>query len=285
MVQGGERNAFDQRALEWSLGERHGIRCIRMTLAEVLNQAHLDAADRTLRVPDPTRADGSYRAVSVVYFRAAYSPNDYLSQREWDARLLIERSRAIKCPTVAMQLAGAKKVQQVLAEPGELARFVSSADTAAALRSTFAGMWALSDETVAMIRRDPSGFVLKPQREGGGNNIYGADIPPFLDSLPARAVDGYILMELIRPPRDEIVNVVLRAGSAAPTRGTDGEGTGGVISELGVYGVALFRAGPDGGLEMARNERVGHLLRTKGATVREGGVATGFSVLDSPALC
>ena len=28
--------------------------------------------------------------------------------------------------------------------------------------------------------KNPDRYVVKPQREGGGNNIYGADIVPFL---------------------------------------------------------------------------------------------------------
>ena len=37
---------------------------------------------------------------------------------------MLERSRAIKCPSAAFHLAGTKKVQQVLAEPGVLERCV-----------------------------------------------------------------------------------------------------------------------------------------------------------------
>lgn len=42
--------------------------------------------------------------------RAGYSPDDYPSPAEWDARLLIEQSRAIKCPNIAYHLTGTKKV-------------------------------------------------------------------------------------------------------------------------------------------------------------------------------
>jgi glutathione synthase len=48
--------------------------------------------------------------VSVVYFRAGYAPSDYFGEDEWAARALIERSAAIKCPTLGYQLAGTKKV-------------------------------------------------------------------------------------------------------------------------------------------------------------------------------
>jgi hypothetical protein len=51
--------------------------------------------------------------VAVVYFRAGYTPTDYPSEAEWEARALVERCDAYKCPCVAYQLAGAKKIQQV----------------------------------------------------------------------------------------------------------------------------------------------------------------------------
>lgn len=49
--------------------------------------------------------------ISVIYFRAGYSPDDYFSEHEWRARRLMEHSFAIKCPNVAYHLAGAKKVR------------------------------------------------------------------------------------------------------------------------------------------------------------------------------
>lgn len=48
--------------------------------------------------------------VSVVYFRAGYTPVDYPSEQAWAARLMVERSKAVKCPTLGYQLAGTKKV-------------------------------------------------------------------------------------------------------------------------------------------------------------------------------
>jgi glutathione synthase len=54
------------------------------------------------------------------------------------ARQLIEVSCAAKCPTVAYQLAGSKKVQQDIARPGVVERFMG-AEQGAALRQLFAG--------------------------------------------------------------------------------------------------------------------------------------------------
>jgi glutathione synthase len=61
-----------------------------------------------------------------------------------------------------------------------------------------------------------------------------------------------------------------------------------VVSELGIFGWALFGYESDASTE-SRKLRLeegsgGYLLRTKGEDSDEGGVATGFSVLDSVVL-
>ena len=44
------------------------------------------------------------------------------TEKEWSVYLLLEQSRAIKCPSVAYHLAGTKKIQQVLYNPSVLER-------------------------------------------------------------------------------------------------------------------------------------------------------------------
>lgn len=56
----------------------------------------------------------------------------------------------------------------------------------------------------------------------------------------------------------------------------DSEGT---LSELGIYSSFLGN-----GTSVFHSKYVGHLLRTKPLNATEGGVASGFSVLDSPRL-
>ena len=55
----------------------------------------------------------------------------------------MERSRAIKSPTVHYQLTGSKKVQQALALPGVVERFLTDSEAAKKVRSTFAGLYPL----------------------------------------------------------------------------------------------------------------------------------------------
>jgi len=126
VVQNSEQNIFDQRWIEYYLLEKHGIITCRKTLAEIGNLAKLD--DRKLIVPSAT-TEGSWQEISVVYLRAGYSPSDYPSKIEWQGRRLLESSHAIKCPTILTQLAGCKKVQQVLSSPTILERLFSLSDT------------------------------------------------------------------------------------------------------------------------------------------------------------
>lgn len=61
--------------------------------------------------PSATRSADSALARTC----AGYTPDDYPGEEEWEARALVERSDAFKCPSVAYQLAGAKKIQQASA--------------------------------------------------------------------------------------------------------------------------------------------------------------------------
>lgn len=63
-------------------------------------------------------------------------------------REMLESSRAAQCPSVAYQLAGAKKVQQDLAGPGIVEHFVDGPQEAALIRACFAGGPAAFDSSI-----------------------------------------------------------------------------------------------------------------------------------------
>lgn len=100
--------------------------------------------------------------VSVVYFRAGYEPGHYPTQNEWDARYLVEKSAAIKCPSIQYHLAGTKKVQQALAKPGILKRFLTDDAKIKAITNTFTGLYAMDSNTedgqnaLRMVLTDPA---------------------------------------------------------------------------------------------------------------------------------
>ncbi|KAJ1456109.1 glutathione synthase [Pelagophyceae sp. CCMP2097] len=272
VVQPGERNQLDQRKLEYELWENHAISIERLTLAQLAARAAVDAGG-ALVVTHPS--DGTSFEVSVAYFRAGYAPDDYPSELEWAAREVIEQSNAIKCPTAAYQLAGTKKVQQALAAPGVLERFLPDGDDAARLRTCFAGLYDLdvaagtaADAAVAAALAEPQRFVLKPQREGGGNNFYGEDLARELRAMAPQQRAAFILMDRIVPPAADAT--LVRDGMAI---------VGACVAELGIYGTLVTD-----GRRTLLNETCGHLLRQKLLGVDEGGVAAGFAVLSSPRL-
>jgi len=255
--------------------------------------------------PGPLRPSASSPPceVAVIYLRSGYGPGDYgdgdatlADSPQWRARLLLERSAAVRSPDVWVQLVGAKKVQQVLARPGALERFLGDSPEAAELRSSFAGLWSLDfaemedDEAatadaraaVADATERPERYVLKPQREGGGHNFFGRQMVSALRSWPASRLAGFILMQRIDPAMQ--MAAVVRGGKVdvVPT-----------LCEFGIY-TGVLGTGARRSFEgatiadaiegVAVNATFGHLVRTKTVGTDEGGVAAGFAVLDSPWL-
>lgn len=289
LVQDGERNLFDQMALSQHLQQKHpNIPSFRLPVSKILSQTAILPVSENPRRPliyaPPANPNVRFE-VSVVYFRALYAPTEYDTPTSWAARHHLERSAAIKCPSILLHLSGSKKVQQVLTDTSTpvLERFLPNAppQDLEQLRSSFAPQYSMSDgpdSEGVKIALDPTTaekHVLKPQREGGGNNIYRSNIPKYLKSISEKEYKQYILMELIQPPA-QAKNIALRSdGQVIP---------GSVISELGIFGTCLWRRTTgEGGArtEFLQNEEGGYLLRTKARDSDEGGVAAGFSSLDS----
>ncbi|KAF5952251.1 hypothetical protein HYC85_010195 [Camellia sinensis] len=238
----------------------HDVTTIRKTLAEIDAQGVL--------LPDGTLLIGN-QVIAVIYFRAGYAPIDYPSESEWRARELMEQSSAVKCPSISYHLTGTKKVQQELAKPNVLERFLENKEDIAKLRKCFAGLWSLDDSnTVKDAIERPEFYVMKPQREGGGNNIYGDDVRKTLLRLQVEGSEedaAYILMQRIFPTI--VPTFLMRDGICHKDH---------AISELGIYSAYLRNKE-----NVIMNEQCGYLMRTKVSSSNEGGVAAGFAVLDS----
>lgn len=281
VVQPNERNVFDQRHLEYSLYENHGIRSYRITLSEIREKTKYVTEPGASGAPNVNRLIHipSASEISVVYYRSAYSPSDFPSETEWDARLYLETTHAIKCPSLLTQLSGSKKIQEVLTNPEITEKFLSKGrsqpvkpNVIEEIEATFVKIYPMDDSPAGVAAREkafsnPEKYVLKPQREGGGNNIYKENIPGFLKSIPEDTWGAYILMELIVPPQFQ--NKILRAGEIY---------NGDIVSELGVFGTVLWNQSTS---DILHNEQVGWLLRSKLQSSDEGGVAAGFGCIDS----
>lgn len=263
VVQPGEGNFADQRHYEYELKRQYGISAVRKTLTELSSEAKLDS-DGFLYLDNVP--------VSVVYYRSGYGPNDYPSDAEWNARRTLESSKAINCPTIGYQLAGTKKVQQILADAKNLAPLVRSESHVSQLMETFTGIYALSNpdhaEFIADAIKNPQGYVLKPQREGGGNLIFGEKMVQMLQDEKLSKSQQYILMKRICPRGT--ATVFVKDGVTDDSFG---------VSELGIFGTFVGN-----GQNVFLSECAGYLLRTKKEGVEDGGVASGVAVLDSLAF-
>ena len=262
VVQPNESNVFDQRLLELAIADK-GIPVRRMSLEQIAQQGKLKEGHLAI----------SGQVAAVTYFRAGYTPDDFIPPDAFKGRALIEKSSTISIPNVATQLAGTKKVQQVLTDGAELRKFCSEAD-ARAMEATFAEIRGLDDEVESpngpqaawqAAIKEPSRFVVKPQREGGGNNLYDDELVALLKRASGEERKAYILMERIRPIPHPAT--VVASGEAKE---------GMCVSEIGRFGVYLADE-----KEVGLNMDAGYLVRTKGHDVREGGVTAGFAYLNS----
>ncbi|RCK63482.1 Glutathione synthetase [Candida viswanathii] len=269
IVQPNERNCFDQRHIEYALFNNHGIRSVRLTLEEV--EDHVTVSQDKLYIKS------TMDEVSVVYYRSGYAPSDYEMDPEktWNARLLLENTLAIKCPSVLTQLSGTKKVQQILTKKEAVTKFLPNAteEELTKILSTFVAIYSLDEtdeesaQAVKLAFEQPQNYVLKPQREGGGNNVYKENIPGFLESLDKKDWGAYILMEIINPPLHK--NKIIRNGEIFHED---------IISELGIFGTTVF---DENSGKVLTNKNAGWLLRSKFSTSNEGGVAAGFGCVDN----
>lgn len=284
VVQENERNTADQFTLAMQLQEAHQVRSIRRTMSELHTSMVLkDNGVEEGRTKKPPTAiiDGRY-LVTVFYFRCAYVPQDFVSEGCWQAREAIERSSAVKCPSIPTHLSGFKKIQQLLTDDAILSKFESSSEIRSQLQSTFMTQWSLdaaevgesvAEERIAAAIAEPQRFVLKPQLEGGGNLLAGAalrealQLPP-TDPFAKRVRSEFILMERIQFPRT--TGSVLRFGEVVTLKDN-------LCCELGIFGTILSESVD----EILLNDAAGTLVRSKAADFDDGGVMAGNAALDS----
>ena len=283
IVQPHNFNIADERPLEYALwSSSPPIPAYRILFgADVLEHTTLTPSRELLY--HPSSRPSLNMEVSVVYFRSAFEDHEYDHVGRM-ARLHLERSRAIKCPNLLGHLCTFKKVQQALSTSGILGRFLE-AEEVERVERTFAPMFSLDESKLglegrklAMDQQTARNYVLKPSLEGGGHNIYGEAIPKYLKAVGKEMWGSYVLMEKILPPT---LNGVLMSQR--------GIFEGAVVSELGVFGVCLWRRIEGGNGQIANVECVQEFepswsFKTKSANVDEMSVVKGYGCFDSPML-
>jgi len=258
-----ENNRFDQVGLEQLLWDIYKIKLVRRSLSEIFDNCFLRNGHLIL--------DG--QIVSITYFRSGYSPNDFNEKNAIKGRKLIENSSTIQVPNLNVQLAGMKKIQQVLTNPKIISKFVSP-EIAKIILKTFVKMYSLDEIVVTseggisasdLAAKNPNYFVVKPQREGGGNNFFGGDIKKLISKINEKELNNYVLMEKILPTTHSAILVVSNNAELQSC-----------ISEIGRYGICTSENG-----YITSNFDAGYLVRTKSEDINEGGVCSGFACLNS----
>jgi len=267
------------RSLEYEIMKQEPrIDVDRCTLADLALNGHLDSNKSLIY---------NGREVAIVYYRAGYAPNHYESEKEWTALTNIEMSKAVKCPSLGTFLAGMKKIQEYMSHENNLLELCNNDQALSdSLRSVFAGFFRLDNqENFNKLLNNTENYVLKPQREGGGNNYYNTAIKEILTNMLESSDSNdelynrerYIVMELLKPAISEnyIVSPKLQQKLVQSGKGSLLEKEK-ITNELGIYGVLVKNDS-----EIVLNETCGYCLRSKPADDNEGGVMCGSGALDS----
>ncbi|KAL3081936.1 hypothetical protein niasHS_011561 [Heterodera schachtii] len=220
--------------------------------------------------------DGTKR-VALVHMAYGYLPEHY-PEKDFDLRVMMERSTAILSPNLRLQLAGTKKIQQILSKPGTLEHFFpNDPQQVAKIRNTFTELWGLEendDVTKAVIvdaMKNCHDYVMKSQMDGGHGIYFDEEIPKMLATLSLEERGAFILMKKINP-------VVAKNFMVRPFEKPHQEE---VNSEMGIYGSLI---GDQSTGKVLVNSVNGHLVRSKAASQNHGGVCSGGGVIDSVLL-
>lgn len=211
--------------------------------------------------------------IALVYFRDGYVPHQYNS-KAWEVREQLELSRAIKCPDVSLQLVNMKYFQYVFNSKEPWIRLGFTEADYEANKPFFCDIKILQDfdnskeALLAHVEQNggANSWVLKPQREGGANNFYGEDIFSKVASTDIEELQSYILMERIHP----VTHTQIHTNWSKVN-------VGDAIDEYGFFHFKLAQ----NPAEAVAEGQGGFLIRSKFTGVDEGGVSSGFAVINS----
>lgn len=295
VVQPNNFNIADERPIEYALwnwtdnnGDDNPIPIYRIEWQLVIQYTKLTQTGELLFFPPENGGSREVQPVeiSVIYHRAGYEPHEYSEDIDGkEIRIRLELSRAIKCPSILGHITTIKKVQEALTVPGTLERWLTT-ERADSIRRMFVEIRSLehfiSSKNPVRNAELAENYILKPASlEGGGNNIYGADIYAFLKTLSAEATEksAYILMQRIRSPMD--VYGMLMSSSR-------GVVVDEVVSELGIFGGCLWERKESSSegerCQVIENRVVGWSFKTKEVSVDEMSVVKGYGCFDTPFL-
>ena len=269
VIQKTESNLFDQYSLSDELYNKYQILSKRLTLNEIKKNCVQDEQGNLT-------IDG--KLISMFYFRSAYTESDYPDEESWQGRELIELSTAIKVPDINTFLTTFKIFQYELSKPQIMMHYCQNDLIINDILRFFGGIYSIRDmdaekqkELFSKIKSDPKKYILKPNREGGGNNIFGdklLELIPEEGSEPNDLLKNSVIVEKIDAAVHE--SLVLRNEEIKLQNS---------ISEYSIYGIILSNEN-----NLYINKSVSFLVRTKNKDDIEGGIMEGAGAVDLPCL-
>lgn len=231
--------------------------------------------------------------VSVVYFRSLYTPNDY-NEIIWKIREMIEFSDAVKIPSIPYQLVGSKRVQMLLTNENILKKCLSldlnkkekSEEQIEKDMNFIKQSFALQVDPSDQINKDiidfaiqhENTYILKPQREGGLNNLHKEKMKKiltlFYDPEKKKTLSHYVLMKKLNPYSFETIHC--RTKEQKSQEKSTFINVEPSVQEIGMYHNFIFYENQN-----ILNEQKGYLVRTKNSKEMEGAVNCGISSIDS----
>jgi glutathione synthase len=119
---------------------------------------------------------------------------------------------------------------------------------------------------------NPEMYVLKPQKEGGGNNLYGDDVKTKLLDLSDPNLSSYIIQPRVYPPLIKSYHV---------TKGKVREVQG--YTELGMAS-CIFTELKNGENQVVDEWMIGMFCHNKDGSLPEADISRGTAALDYPIL-
>jgi glutathione synthase len=269
VIQKNETNVFDQCSISDDLYNKYKIATKRLTLNEIKKNCVQDELGNLT-------IDG--KLISMFYFRSAYSESDFQDEESWQGRELIELSTAIKVPDINTFLTTFKVFQYELSKPHVMKHYCDNELIINDILRFFGGIYYIRDmndeakkELFSKIKSDPTKYILKPMREGGGNNIYGdklTQLIPEEGNEPGDLLKISVIVDKIDSAVHE--SIVLRNEKISVQNS---------ISEFSIYGIVLSNENI-----FILNKSTSFLVRTKNKDEIEGGIMEGAGAVDLPCL-
>ena len=264
-----ETNIFDQYSIADELYNKYKIFSKRMTLNEIKKNCIQD---------EQGNLSINGKLISMFYFRAGYSESDFPDEESWKGRELLELSTAIKVPDINTFLTTFKIFQYELSKPNIMMHYCHNELIINDILRFFGGIYSIRDmdlekqkELFSKIKLEPDKFILKPMREGGGNNVVGEklkELIPEEGSEPSDLLKNSVIVEKIDSASHE--SIVLRNEKIIIQNS---------ISEYSIYGIILSDEN-----NFYINKSVSFLVRTKNKDDIEGGIIEGAGAVDLPCL-